>query len=105
MVTCHCRHCQQAGGSAHAPTLIVSRAALRLLSGSPAVYERSADSGNRARREFCADCGSPLFASSSARPERVGIRAGSLDDPSRFRPTRAVFTSSAQPWDALAKRS
>ncbi|HXX46585.1 MAG TPA: GFA family protein [Myxococcota bacterium] len=103
MVTCHCRDCQRAGGSAYAPTIVVSRAGLRIVRGAPAVHERAADSGNLARREFCRDCGSPLFASSSARPERVGIRAGSLDDPSSFRPTRVVFSASAQPWDACAK--
>ena len=104
MVTCHCRDCQRAGGSAHAPTLVVARSALRLLWGAPAVYERRAKLPLSARREFCRDCGSPLFASSSARPERVGIRAGSLDDPGGFRSARAVFTGSAQPWDAAAKR-
>jgi hypothetical protein len=104
MVTCHCRDCQRAGGSAYSPTVVVSRAGLRIVCGAPAAHERTADSGNLARREFCGDCGSPLFASSSARPERVGIRAGSLDDPGEFRPQRAVFTASAQPWDVCAKR-
>ncbi|HXZ85476.1 MAG TPA: GFA family protein [Myxococcota bacterium] len=103
MVTCHCRDCQRAGGSAYAPTVVVSRGALRVVRGVPAVYERAADSGEVARREFCRDCGSPLFASSSARPERIGIRAGSLDDPAAFQPARAVFSSSAQPWDPGAR--
>jgi len=35
------------------------------------------------------------------------ITAGSLDDPSLYKPTLDIFTSSAQPWDhmhpALAK--
>jgi len=31
----------------------------------------------------------------------VTIRAGSLDDPSGFRPERDIFTTSAQPWDYM----
>jgi hypothetical protein len=31
----------------------------------------------------------------------VAIRAGSLDDPSWFRPASVVFADSAQPWDPL----
>jgi len=45
--------------------------------------------------------GTPLFASTSARPDRVGIRAGSLDDPSWFRAAADVWVSSAQPWDVM----
>lgn len=101
MVNCHCRACQRAGGAGHSPTVVVSRAAFRVSRGEPKVFESAADSGGTARRAFCADCGSPLFASSSARPDLVGIRAGSLDDPSWFRPTADVWADCAQPWDAL----
>ena len=101
MVNCWCRDCQRAGGSSHAPTLVVRRKALRIERGEPKLYERTADSGNTARREFCGVCGSPLFASSSARPDDVGIRAGSLDDPSVFAPARNVWTKSAPPWAVL----
>jgi hypothetical protein len=34
-------------------------------------------------------------------PDILGIQAGSLDDPSIFRPLIDAFTSSAQPWDHL----
>ena len=101
MVNCHCRDCQLAGGSAYAPTVVVERSALKLTKGEPAVFDKAADSGNIARREFCAGCGTPLYASSSARPQLVGIRAASLDDPSWFRAEADVWVGSAQPWDHL----
>ncbi|HET7133974.1 MAG TPA: GFA family protein [Gammaproteobacteria bacterium] len=101
MVNCHCRDCQRAGGAGYSPTVVISRTAFRLSGGQPAVHEVSAASGETATRAFCGSCGSPLFASSSARPEMVGIRAGSLDDPSWFRATADVWTASAQPWDLL----
>jgi hypothetical protein len=31
----------------------------------------------------------------------IGVLAGSLDDPSWFRPQMDIFTSDAQPWDQM----
>lgn len=101
MVNCHCRDCQRAGGAGFSPTVTVPAGALRLTAGQPAYFSKSADSGNVARRAFCPACGAPLFASSSARPDVVGIRAGSLDDPSWFRPSADVWIDAAQPWDVM----
>jgi hypothetical protein len=98
MVNCHCRDCQLAGGSAYSPTVIVDRAALDVISGETQRFEKVADSGNIAVREFCPDCGSPLFASSSAHPESVGIRASALDHPSVYKPEANVWVRSSQPW-------
>ena len=99
MLKCHCRDCQRAGGAGHAPTVIVSAASFTVLAGQPKFYSSTSDSGATARRAFCGDCGAPLFASSSARPDFLGIRAASLDDPSVFTPQAQVWTASAQPWD------
>ena len=59
------------------------------------------ESGNEATRAFCLECGSQLFASSSGRRDFIGIKAGSLDDPSWFKPMSDVWVASAQPWDCL----
>jgi hypothetical protein len=99
MLNCHCRDCQVAGGSACSPSLIMPRSAVRLTRGQPARFEKLADSGNVATREFCSSCGAPLFASSSAAVDYVAVRAASLDDPSWFRVEANVWMDSAQPWD------
>lgn len=101
MINCHCRDCQRAGGSGYSPTVVVPKSALRLLRGEPKVHEVRGESGNTARRSFCGDCGSPLFASTSSRPDSLGIRAGTLDDPSVFQPAADLWTASAQPWDVM----
>ena len=51
MVNCHCRDCQLAGGSAYAPTVIVKRTALNIVSGQTQRFEKVAESGNIALRE------------------------------------------------------
>jgi hypothetical protein len=101
MVNCHCRDCQRAGGTGFSPTVVVPADSFRLLRGEPKRYSITADSGHTAHRAFCGACGAPLFASSSARRDFLGIRAGSLDDPSWFKPQAEVWTASAQPWDRL----
>ncbi|MGZ5618907.1 MAG: GFA family protein [Usitatibacter sp.] len=101
MLNCHCRDCQIASGSAFSPSLIMASAAVNITKGRPAHFEKTADSGNIAKRAFCRDCGTPLFASSSASPGHLVVRAASLDDPSWFRPEENVWVGSAQPWDHL----
>ncbi len=101
MVNCHCRDCQRAGGSAYSPTVVVRSDALCFTSGEPTYYDVTAESGSTVRRAFCGACGAPLFATTSARSTLIGLRAGSLDDPSWFRPSADVWTASAQPWDIM----
>jgi hypothetical protein len=101
MVRCHCRDCQQTSGSGYSATLVMAASAVRLLRGQCAEYRTAAESGNIARREFCRICGTPLFASSLARPGFLGVKASSLDDPSWFAPEADVWVASAQPWDAM----
>jgi hypothetical protein len=107
MGNCHCRDCQRATGSAYFAAVSVSEPTFRLTTGTPAVYEKQADSGNTMRRMFCSQCGSPVFLTNSARPNIVVLYAASVDDPSWVRPSRDIYTESAQPWDymnpALAK--
>jgi len=101
MVNCHCRDCQKASGGSFSPTVIVPAAALRLVQGEPTYHQVRAESGHTARRAFCAYCGTPLFAASTAKRDCAGIKAGSLDDPSWFKPEADVWTCSAQPWDHM----
>lgn len=99
MVNCHCRDCQRASGGPYAPTVVVKAESLTVESGAPNSHTVVADSGHRATRQFCAECGAQLFAFSSARPGQIGIKAGSLDDPSWYAPMKDVWLASAQPWD------
>ncbi len=99
-LNCHCRDCQRSTGGAFASLLAVPKDALKI-TGDPKYYEVKADSGNTISRGFCPECGSPLFSKLSARPDIMGIKAASLDDPSWYKPAMDVYTASAQPWDHM----
>ena len=79
----------------------VPAAGFRVTRGEPRLYISASDAGNRVTRAFCGDCGAPLFIRVSSRPDIVGLRVGSLDDPSEFRPEADIFVKSAQPWDHM----
>lgn len=94
---CHCRDCQKAGGGAFAPALAVPKNALKI-TGTVKYHDTKGDSGQTVSRGFCPNCGARLFGNSKAMPDLAIILAGSLDDPSWFRPGMDIYTARAQPW-------
>jgi hypothetical protein len=100
-LNCHCRDCQRASGTAFAAIIRVPAAAFTVTKGAPQFYTVTGNSGNTVSRGFCPECGSSLFSRLSGLPEVVGVRVGSLDDPSGYRPVMDIFVASAQPWDHM----
>jgi hypothetical protein len=100
MGNCHCRDCQKAGGGAYDAAIGVPAAAL-IITGKVKYHDTKAASGNTLSRGFCPDCGARLFAKSTGFSDLAMFTAGSLDDPSQYRPTMDIFTESAQPWDHM----
>jgi len=94
---CWCRDCQYWGAGNATVNLMVRRDSLQV-DGEPAGYESLAASGHHMRREFCGTCGSALFSSAAENLEYQVVRAGSLDDPSRFPPQMVIWTDSAPDW-------
>jgi hypothetical protein len=99
MGICHCRDCQQATGSAFAAGMLVPQNAVTI-TGNVTYYDVTGDSGSIIGRGFCPICGSRLFSKPPI-PELIGIMAGSLDDPSWFKPQAEIYVASAQPWGSL----
>jgi hypothetical protein len=98
---CHCRDCQRASGAPHVAAVRVAAEAFRIVKGAPRRYLARADSGNEITRVFCGDCGTPLYVQVSTRPDIVGVRVCTFDDPSGFKLEANIFVKSAQPWDHL----
>jgi len=97
---CHCRDCQRASGGGFVSVLGVPTDAVKI-TGEVKYFDVQGDSGNPIGRGFCPACGSRLFARPAAAPDRMGIMAGSLDDPSWYRPAIDIYTASAQPWSHM----
>ena len=101
--TCWCRDCQYvAAGSA--TVNMVFRSETVTLSGPLTAYESTADSGSRMTRRFCARCGTPVTSAAASRPHLVILRAGTLDEPARVRPSMTIWTDSAPPWACIDER-
>ena len=100
MFNCHCRDCQHATGGACANAVIFPAEAFRFVRGTPRYHDSEASSGGQHRRGYCADCGSRLTGGQNPGGDSgiVGVTAGSLDDPTLFRPQMDIFAAHAQPW-------
>jgi hypothetical protein len=82
---CHCRMCQKQFGSFFGP--FVSAHDLVWTRGKPKHFASS----DKARRGFCADCGTPLTYETGG---PVEIAIGALDDPNIAAPTLQVNAES-----------
>jgi hypothetical protein len=100
MLNCHCRDCQQASGSAYAAIVVVPKTAVQFR-GEPRYHKVVGKAGKAVERGFCPNCGSPVAVKLDRLPDLLGLQAGSLDDPSIYRPAMDAFTASAQPWDHM----
>jgi hypothetical protein len=96
---CWCRDCQHL--AANGTVNIIVAADALLISGALAEHTKTADSGNQVTRQFCPNCGTHLFAKSSARPQFRVLRVGNLDDPSSIQPNMNIWASSAPTWACL----
>jgi len=102
--TWHCRACQHITASAFATCIQVPVEALAILSGSPNVFTRVADSGNTITTSFCKACGSALFAANSARPRTRTIYVGTLDRASEVEVNAHIWVSRRLPWVVLPEQ-
>jgi hypothetical protein len=95
---CHCDDCRRATGGAYTVGVLTRAAALSIVTGRVKGYTTTGDSGNTITREFCPECGSPLFTRAQAYPNLVWIKAGSLDEPELIEPSYQTWTQCAVPW-------
>ena len=70
-------------------------------SGQTRIFTSKAASGGDAVRNFCPICGSLVFGGEVGKDDSHTIYAGSLDDPSSFRPTIAIFTRNRPIWAVI----
>ncbi len=89
---CHCRECQKAIGAS-----FNARILMRIKDVSITGPISTFNSSKTLERGFCSHCGSTVFSRRSTAGV-IGLTAGSLDDPSVFKPDMHFWVSSKQPW-------
>jgi len=96
---CNCTDCQVLTGSAFRVSVPTPAASFRLLTGRPAVYVKTADSGARRRHSFCPNCGTPVSASADTdTPPTYSLRVGCLAQKALLPPKRRIWCKSALGW-------
>ena len=90
---CHCVDCRQSSGSPFATLVFMAKDDVKT-AGEVKTFDHVVDSGNTLTKTFCTNCGSQLFTANAARPDSIGIRAGTLNEHEVVKPQFNVYTSS-----------
>jgi hypothetical protein len=95
---CHCTDCQQFSGAPYRVSVRAPKESFRLLSGTPKIYVKTAESGNKRAQAFCADCGSAMYAGAIPDADAYMLRVGSIDQRAQLSPKRQIWWRSALAW-------
>jgi hypothetical protein len=94
---CYCADCRKASGSGFIPFMGFEAEAVRF-TGETRQFRSPAWNGGEAVRNRCANCMSLVFGGEIGKTNSYTIYAGSLDDPTLFRPTLAIFVDGRPEW-------
>ncbi len=101
---CHCSDCKKVTGSAFIVSVRFETDFFSIITGnSTKSHTKIADSGNSITRDFCPNCGSPIFTKSPNNPEHIWVRAGTLNDSSFIKPAHQSWTDSKVDWADIPK--
>ncbi|KAG7562959.1 hypothetical protein FFLO_01649 [Filobasidium floriforme] len=94
-IICHCRTCQKIA-TMGSYNVTLNREQLKITKGELASYEdNSADSGKTITRMFCKTCGSGIYSRPDSIPDKLFLKAGTLDDMSQVRPNAEIYVERA----------
>lgn len=99
VIHCHCSRCRKSSGTAYATNGFVATTDLVVTAGADLLQSYQSAPGKY--RHFCRVCGSPVYSSNAAQPDKLRIRLGVLDSPISERPVSHNFVSSKAEWDDL----
>ena len=94
---CYCGDCRKASGSGFIPFMGFAAAAITI-TGATRQSHVTLARGGTATRNHCATCGSLVFGGVVGESDSFTIYAGSLDDPTRFKPQVALFVRERPDW-------
>jgi hypothetical protein len=98
VTVCHCTDCQMLTGSAFRANVQAPRESFVLSGGSPRIYIKTAESGNRRAHAFCPECGTPVYSAAISDPPYYSLRVGCLEQRAQLGPARQIWCKSALGW-------
>jgi hypothetical protein len=99
VVICHCADCQTFSGSAFRTVVQTTPGSFALLAGTPKVYVKTAESGNKRQQTFCPTCGTPIYsAPEDGSTKVVVLRVGAIRQRDQLVPRDQYWFRSSQPW-------
>ena len=100
VLVCHCKNCQRQTGTAFSVLVGIPNTAMSI-QGQLKTFHDTGDSGLRLERNFCPECGSPIFTDVAAMPGVAFIKAGTLDDTSWLDPKMHIYCDSKEQWTPM----
>ena len=97
---CYCADCRRASGSGFVPFMGFKADAVRF-TGEARQFRSKAANGGDAVRNRCSLCMSLVFGGEIGKTDSYTLYAGSLDDPSAFHPTIAIFAAGRPEWAVI----
>ena len=94
---CHCDCCRPQSGSAFSTIIFIHRTAMAI-TGETKVFNDIGASGLRVLRRYCPACGSPLTTEPDLTPDRMMVKAGTLDANDWFHPVWELFVGRRRAW-------
>jgi hypothetical protein len=97
-VLCHCRECRYVSGGAAASVVVVPSDAVKITQGAVKGFSSTGDNGKKVIRQFCPDCGTPMFSLIESNPAIMVVKAGTMDESNGLKPAMTFWTRSAPDW-------
>ncbi|KAE8163281.1 Mss4-like protein [Aspergillus tamarii] len=96
---CHCDDCQRQSGSTYSSFIIVPKETV-IIKGQIQTFTNKGSSGLPVHRQFCVQCGSPLFDEALSAPNELAIKSGSLSvqQKEKLQPTAEFWTANKLPF-------
>ena len=95
---CHCTDCQTLSGTAFRTSVYAPKEDFRILTGTPKIYIKRAESGNKRAQAFCPECGTPIYAAAPTDPQVFNIRLGTVRQRRELKPKSQGWYRSAVDW-------